>query len=261
MKKILNLNSRVRRERGQTTLGIVSGLAVMVAVFVLLVMFGLNVFSALKYGADLKLAATEAANIIQANKFWLGMKRPDYNQGLALEKATRIADAVSVRLGLPPIEIVEVMEDDTPASDIVVVKVRAKNLLLPFATGAFPSFLTLKAEGISVQSKNCVYACVDIATKQPGQNNPNVFDVMRVPAYGFSRNTASGQTVEFAGQQFAGNFSSSVDANGFTGPNGFENGFGATTPFDSKYFRGVVLAAPSAFDPRLAGTAQFGLSN
>jgi hypothetical protein len=252
-----------RHGRTSTGQGLVEGACgtvILITVFVLLVMFGLNAFFAIKYSADVKIIATEAAKVVLTNKYWLGMRRPDYNPDEAVAKASEIANTLATKLGIPAVQIVEFNQEETPAGDIISVKVQADGLRLPYAAKIFPRFLSMAATGVSVQPKNSVYACVDIATQQPGQSNPNIFDVVRVPAFGFSRNTANGQAAPFAGQVFQGNDNSTPNSNGEAGPNPLPNGFGLMTRFDSKFFRGLVLAKPSAFDPRLAGTQEYGLS-
>lgn len=245
---------------GQALVETACGMVVVTIVFVLLVMFGLNTFFAFKYSADVKIIATEAAKIVLTNKYWLGMRRPDYNPDESVEKARVVANTLASKLGIASVEIVEFNQDETPDGDIISIRVKADGLPLPYATKVFAPFLSFAATGVSVQPRSQVYACCDIAAKQPGQPNANVFDVVRVPAFGFSRNTANGGNMVFFGQNFQTNDSSALNAQGQEGPNPFQNGFGQMTPFESKFFRGLGLAQPSAFDPRLAGIAQFGLS-
>lgn len=243
------LRARSRR-KAQALVESAAGTALIVFVFVLLIMFSINVYFALRYSADLKLIANEAAKVALTNKYWLGMQRPDYDANTAAMKAQNIANTLAKRLGMPPVQI-EMQEDETEDGDIIEITAKVAGLPLPYTNAVFPTGISLSAVGLAVQPQGSVYAAIDInAHASANAKDKDVFDTVRLPVYGFFRE--KGVVLGPDGQP-------SRDRFGNTTPDSFDfptakDGFpwGKMGPIRGpKYFRGLPLPL-SAWDPRLA---------
>lgn len=222
----------------------------MVFVFVLLIMFSLNVYFALRYSADLKLVANEAAKVALTNKYWLGMERPDYNPENAAAKAQSIASNLAGRLGLPPVKI-SLEDDETDDGDIIQVTAKCNGLPLPYSPKAvFPTGLSLSAVGIAVQPQGSVYAAIDVnARASDNAKDKNVYDTVRFPVYGFFRE--KGVVTDENGKPVTDRFGNTTPGS-FDFPAAKDGlAWGKMGPMKGpKYFRGLPLPL-QAWDPRL----------
>ncbi len=197
MKKAIKsgLKLNARNKQGQAIIEGACILVVLTAVFVSLLMFGINVYAALTYQTKLDTVAREAVSVIRENKYWIGVKRLDYKKEIAEEKARQMADEVCKRLGLPKIANFSLEEDPTPAGDILQLTVSINKFPLPFGgvKGLFPKFLQLTSTGVSTIPKTTVYAITGMACRD--MNDPQGRSIQTyVPALGYNyiTNTPTG---------------------------------------------------------------------
>jgi hypothetical protein len=226
---------RLRNRTGQALIESAAGLVVLTLVFVFLTAFGLNVFWMLQYQAKANIVASESAKVVAADKYWLGMLRPDYNADGAKQRARDVAKALCTKLGLPEPSEFQVDETSDTYADYLSVNLTLSGLKLPFGlSGVFPGVFKTQANGASVQPKQAIYACMnmDCLTAETG-----TYDIVSIPVYGFTK--GHGQNPD------------PNDLNrGYERMSGFPNNFGSTGPISPKYFRGLPLRNEK-WDPRL----------
>ncbi len=117
---------------GQAIIESAVGLIVVVAIFVLITAFGLNVFFMTQYQAKASIVATEAAKVVGVKKYWLGMTRPDYNPQLAREKAHAVAVRLCRLFNLPAPSALFVEESSDENADYLSINMTISDLHLPF---------------------------------------------------------------------------------------------------------------------------------
>jgi hypothetical protein len=212
----------------------------LVAAFVLMVAFGINAFFVTQWSAKVNVVASEAAKVVAANRYWLGMERPDYDANSAHASATQVAQRLCQRLGLPNPNVTfpDIPSDDSGDYNQVVVTV--SSLPLPFKIDqVFPNFIGVQGTGISFQPKQRIYAAINI---HASTLTPNQWDGVSIPVYGFFRGINS-------------------NPNAFNDPQNVQGGYGAAVPLPNnfgqlgnvapKYFRGLPLPPPVQWDPHL----------
>lgn len=215
-------------------------LMLLVAAFVLMVAFGINAFFVTQWSAKVNVVASEAAKVVAANRYWLGMERPDYDPSAAHASATQVAQKLCQRLGLPNPNITfpDVPSDESGDYNQVVVTV--SSLPLPFKIDqVFPNIIGVQGTGISFQPKQRIYAHINIHAPTSA---PNQWDGVAIPVYGFFRGINSNPNAFADPQNVQGGYGAAVS---------LPNNFGQLGSLNSKYFRGLPLPPPIQWDPHL----------
>lgn len=232
IKSYKKLSGAHNSARGQALVESAVGLVLIVSVFVMLIMLGLNVYFATTYGLKAQMVATEAAKVQSENKYWLGMPRPvgtqpgEYDPGVTEQMSRNMAARLSTMLGLPPLSKFSLLDNgDAAEGDIIQVKVDYL-CPLPFVGGIFPNAIPVSGTGVAVHPKAPILAAVDIGA--PSVNNSTKNCVVRVPAYGF-RSYPIGPTMYTATPTLL---------------DGIPNSGVEAIP---REFRGLELVSPSAF--------------
>ncbi len=156
-----------RRTRGQGLVEGACGMVLLCAVGIPILILLLNIGSYMTWTVKLNYIAGEAARYIDANKYWLGMKREDYNRDKAIDGAANIANAMLKCTGLPQIssqdmEINEVPVEIYPAGSnapfhvtVTQVVISPPNLTLGL-NSLLPRGFRVHGVGISSDASNAI---------------------------------------------------------------------------------------------------------
>lgn len=90
-----------RSNRGQALVEGVAMLAVLITVVTLLLLLTINTYVVGSYNVKLQSAASNAARNIVAQKWWMGMERPEYRESEATADALRTLNTELAAMGLP----------------------------------------------------------------------------------------------------------------------------------------------------------------
>lgn len=122
-------------------------------VFVGCLLLFINTVILSDYHLKLQIAATEAAKIIDGQKYWLGAVRSDYNRVDAEKNAREVADLILEKLGLPDTSSFSVdypsKATNTALGNIQLTRVTLAVNRLKTVGGLFAPFIELKGSGIS----------------------------------------------------------------------------------------------------------------
>lgn len=191
---------QVRNVRGQALVESACGLVVITIVFVLLVGFGINTYAALTFGTKLQIVAMETARVLDDERLWLGVQRPDYEASVSQQKAETVGAVVADKLGLDgksvtfAFEEVGVKNGDEELGRMTVVTASIGLAKLPFELGVFPTGIPVSATAASARGTVQPYAVCDIDApikREGGATGPK--DGVRIPVYGFFRRTGLGE--------------------------------------------------------------------
>lgn len=183
-----NKNRKVinrRNSKGQGLVESACGLIVVSMFFISIVAFGMNAYTAAVYGAKLQVVANETARVLDDNRLWLGVQRPDYNAQQSHERAEVIGKKVAQILSIPG-EVTFAFEEISQ-SEGIISKVTASVgfIKLPFGFGIFPVGIPFSSTSASARGLSQPYAVLhfDAAISKDGV----VRDGVSLPAYGFFR--------------------------------------------------------------------------
>lgn len=188
--------SNGRSARGQGLLEGACGTVILVTVFVLLVMLGINVYTVLTVDTALRLVASESAKVREEYTFFLGQKRNDIDDQTARDTARAFAVALSNANGLA------VAPEDVDFNDVVNADqsgtqctIRLRALKLPYGGGAFPLALAREVSAVVARMNVPAPALIDLnATSEGGSIT------VSIPGYGAYRPL---QTATTANGRFA----------------------------------------------------------
>lgn len=187
----------LRASSGQGLAEGVAGLVIFCMVFIGCLMLFINTVVLSDYYRKLQMAATEAAKSIDAEKYWIGMHRPDYNQSTAEANARNLADFILVSSGLPKTSSFKV---DYPqqASNIAgqgtmqLTRVTLSVNQLRTVGGLFAPFIALSGAGISTNASSHCYAYADLAIRN---QNRTAIRQFYFPVYGVNSCNTAGQVL------------------------------------------------------------------
>lgn len=178
----------VRTDRGQALVEGTVMLGVMIVFVVLLLLVLINTYQLSNYNYRLQAIATEAARKVSADKWWLGMERPEYNYTQSCREAEEIAKEELVKNGL-----VSQSADISPftwstsfaqlrGKRVTIVKVAFNlNKAKIISGGFFPSAVKLQASGIASDAEHAVTKHgVALIHADDGAGNQTA---IRVPVY------------------------------------------------------------------------------
>ncbi len=233
------MNASPRADCGQALIEGTAALVLLTIATCLLIGFLVNVFFVTQWSAKANLVASEAAKAISAEKYWLGMTRPDYDVQEGSQKARAVAQTLCKSLGLPKPGSFKFEEKSDDSGDYNSVTFRISGLSLPINySGIFPEMLSVQAKGVSFQPRQNCYAAIQM--NAPAEQ-PGTYDVVYLPVYGF-----------FRGYGTNSNFYDVSNGYQTIGP--LPGGFGKVGAVHPKYFRGLPLPAPVQWDPRLVAS-------
>ncbi len=180
------MTRQVRAEHGQGLIEGVCGSVVFTMVFVALVMAGINIFAIFSYDAALKTVAQTAADAADGHKYFLGMKRPEFDYYKGQDKARTLALAVASTLGLSlapqdiTFDTIQAPGFAKGMGEITKCTVVLKQIKLPYTGGAFPSLIKREAVGVSASMAigPVVLSEINFPTDGGGRMT------LRLPAYG-----------------------------------------------------------------------------
>ncbi len=185
--------STVRRDcAGQGLIESACGLVIIVLVFVLLVAFGVNTYAAITYGTKLQIVAMETARVLDDERLWLGVKRPDYNAETSQNKAREVGKVVGSQIGLDGPNITFVFDEVAVGTgdfggEVTVVTASLGTAPLPFNLGVYPTGIPVSSKAASARNTVQPYAVFDIdAPGVTADGTPvGTKSAVRIPCYGF----------------------------------------------------------------------------
>lgn len=172
-----------RKISGQALVGGTAMLSVSVIFVVGLIALLLNFFFACNYSIKAQVVANEAAKIVDAHKYWLGLPRVDYNAEATATAALSTANELCQQLGLPPIQSGDFVVDS--AASTITLTIRG--CAIPCTSVIFPSMIPVTALGVCPQSVVTPYGIMQIGVPVP--NTASQYQIVTLPAYGFCQGT------------------------------------------------------------------------
>lgn len=213
MRRDYQLTRKARKPRqyrvatGSVLVEGVSGLSILVAVIVPMIIFMANLAAQLMLQEKVAHVANQAAETVDEKRYWLGAPRPGYDQNKAAENAKAVAEALLHRIGLQNASVHITFDNSNPDFDITVCDINANAITqIPFRTDVFgydmaPLFPgNVSARGVASHAKVAPYALIhmdaphgmDESTRRPLGFNQR--DVAVIPAYGFFYTAVAGVT-------------------------------------------------------------------
>jgi hypothetical protein len=171
------------KESGQGLVESACGTIMFVTVFVLLVMFALNVYIIITTDSVLRMVCMESARVREEYIYFLGMVRNDIDEAEGRRNATNFAVSLANANGLA-VSADDVAFNDTKNADQAgtMCTINLKALKLPFGGGVFPLFVQRSVSAVSARMNVPAPAVVDICA--PGEGGGIT---VRMPAYGAVR--------------------------------------------------------------------------
>lgn len=154
---------------------------VMVALFIMII----DAYAICNYSFKAQMVAIEAAKVINANKYWLGLPRADYNPDAAKHNAAAVANSLCDTLGLPQIQDADfaVLNDTNENADAITVKLTLRHCPIPYINFDIP----INAIGVCLEPQVTPYGITQIGVPVPGA--PDQYQIATLPAYGFCQGT------------------------------------------------------------------------
>jgi hypothetical protein len=201
------------RVSGQALVEGAAATILLCAVGVPILILLLNIGTFMTWTVKLNYIAGESARYIDANKYWLGMERPNYNREKTIQNAVSIANAMLKCSGLPQLgerdfDVMDVPVEIYPPGANTAVKINVTQVVLrpPGLTLGLskflPSPLTIQGVGISTDASNAiappmvVTACGKMQTLN-GLPGPQEKCNLSFPCYGAG--TCSGGAIDSSG--------------------------------------------------------------
>lgn len=103
-KAIRSATFHSRSNKGQVIVESAAMFAVLITAVVLLILLAINTYVVGSYNVRLQAAASNAARNIVAQKWWMGMERPEYNEADATADALNTLNLELEAMGLPHAE-------------------------------------------------------------------------------------------------------------------------------------------------------------
>jgi hypothetical protein len=156
-----------RNANGQVLAEGAAGLVIFTSIFVGCLMLFINTIILGSYKWKLEAAATEAAKLVDQQKYWLGMQRPDYDYKKATSGARDLADAMLNELGLSSTSSFTVTESQVKIPSLgttaTVTHVKLSVNKIPTVGNCFAPFIELSAEGAACEGAVPAYGTVQLA--------------------------------------------------------------------------------------------------
>ncbi len=201
-------NLRRRRLSNGTVLAEgAAGVVVLSAVIVPMLIFFANMAAQLVLQEKVSNIANQAAQSVDEQRYWIGLPRPGFNQSVASDKATAVAEALCRRVGLQNASVSVSFDDSNPDYDLTVCDVNVNAVSdIPFRTVLFGFDMAslfpgnVRARGVASHAKIVPYAlihmdaphAIDQSTRRPLGFNER--DVAVIPCYGFFYTAVAGET-------------------------------------------------------------------
>ncbi|MDZ4832813.1 MAG: hypothetical protein SGJ27_03335 [Candidatus Melainabacteria bacterium] len=196
-----------RAASGSVLIEGVSGLSILVAVIVPMIIFMANLAAQLMLQEKVAHVANQAAGTVDQKRYWLGAPRPGYDQEKASENAKAVAQELCKRIGIQNASVSITFDNSNPDFDITVCDINANAVTeIPFRTEVFGYDMArlfpgnVSARGVASHAKVAPYALIhmdaphgmDESTRRPLGFNQR--DVAVIPAYGFFYTAVAGVT-------------------------------------------------------------------
>lgn len=196
---------KLRRANGSVVLEGLGGVILITGIFIPLLIFFANIAAQLTLQAQVGNIANQAAQVSNAERYWLGLPRPGFSESIAADKATALAQKLCEQIGLRAASVSVIFDNSHEDYDLTICDVNVN------AAGRIPFRLTVfgfdmarlfpgnvSARGVGAHAKVQPYALIhmdaptidDQSTRRPLGLNQR--DVAVIPAYGFFYN-ATGQ--------------------------------------------------------------------
>lgn len=201
-----------RSQRGEGLIGGVAGTILFIAIALPVGIFFVNVAIQLTIQSQLSHIANQAAIVVDAHRYWLGLPRPGFNAAEAEQKADKAARTLCQAIGLPPLRVDVQLDPPGSDPDIRITQVDVTvdiTRAIPFRINLFgydfgKLFPTaLAARGVSANANVRPYALMHFEAPatvdgdQRGSNRSPVFANNRetafIPVYAFGLKSAAGQ--------------------------------------------------------------------
>ena len=183
--KAIRANSR-KKSRSASGQAIAEGAAILVMftmIFIGCLLLFLNTYLTSSYQSKLQLAATLAAQSVEAQKYWLGALRPDYNPQAAADNAQAVANNVLKILGMPPVDKFQVSSVPTNNSTSITSVELSLNQIPLLAGWTLP--VPLSATSAWSTSETNVFLGVQLQFYDPTTSSNSQAKTVTVPAYAF----------------------------------------------------------------------------
>ncbi len=190
-----------RGQHGQGLLEGVCGLVFFSGIFVACLLLFLNTYVLSECKLKMQTAATEAAKVYDAQHYFLGQVRKDFNPTTAEQKASEVADAAMKTLGLPPmsgfnIETVSV----SSTSSLTAVTITIDKI--PTIGNMFAPFVALQAKGVCWDGAAPPYGVMQLGFNDPAAGGVERF--VYVPMYGVSSDPSGKFGLDLVSGQYGG---------------------------------------------------------
>lgn len=212
-----------RKMQGQAIMESMCMMVIGIPIFILMVMFFVNMWMAMTYQSKIQVAAESAAKAIQNHAWFIGMKRPDYDlsSAAAQSDATQVANKVLAAFGLGSASSCEVDASDTlVVSDKMQVQM-VKVKLTVSGLGSFGDYFkigTMTATGVATTDAAVAPYCVLKLSMFDQQSMKT--RTTYVPCYSVgwsSGSTVQGQSVDGTTIFGSSNNASVIDGGSFAG--------------------------------------------
>ncbi len=202
-----SVRTKHRNSAGSVLAEGVSGLSMLVAVIVPMLIFMANLAAQLMLQEKVAHVANQAAETVDEGRYWLGAPRPGYNESKASENAKVVAQELCKRIGLQNASVRITFDNSNPDFDVTVCDINANAISqIPFRTDVFGYDMAslfpgnVSARGVASHAKVAPYALIhmdaphgmDESTRRPLGFNQR--DVAVIPAYGFFYTAVAGVT-------------------------------------------------------------------
>jgi hypothetical protein len=186
---------RKRSNRGQSLIEGTVFLVIFIGLFITLVLGLVNLSIVVSEQQKIQVAATQAAQYIIGQRYWLGAVRTDYDQSKSQANARAVADGVLKSLGLPA--SCSFTTTDLPLQNgIIVSTVTVSVAGLPLLNGAaMPIPMSACSASTTAQDITQGWRCVSIQCADP--NNPQdqaQWRTAMVPCYNYLVGPATTQS-------------------------------------------------------------------
>jgi len=186
MKLTFSSNRNSRKNCGSVLVEGVLSMTLVIGITVAAVLFLVNLIVIGAYREKLQSVAKATADYVGGKEYWLGMRRPDFDEATALDQGRVLARKLLEKVGMPvdcdvsydrsTIQLPEL----NGTTKVTTVSISAS--ALPLIGKYFGRVTGLTVSATSIENAIAPYAVARHSYSAP--NNPNDIKVIYVPAYG-----------------------------------------------------------------------------
>ncbi len=215
-----------KSQRGQAIAETAASLVVLIPISVLFIVFSINAFFYAFNLLRLQMVATEVAKVYNANEYFLGSKRRDFDSSKATTQTQNQATAMCANLGLPTPSLAPINELKDSSGNPYLTCTLTIPFTFPFSSTAVPLSPSISATGVATSTLQQAPAVVQFI----GPSASHISGIgCLLPAYGiFTDNGYHGGVGDLPGAANAGYPTTLPSAYGFMSFTWYDNA--AVTP-------------------------------